>query len=140
MHQREVALKALKKAAGKERNSRIAEFVRFLGQHYELCWSDYVDVIREQFPADREAMALAIWETGDKVLRTNLVRHLDPGQPAEVKILQRLIKSCRGLEDEAELLIALEKDDRRILAQMKKLKSISLETSAMIEARLRLPA
>jgi len=56
------------------------------------CWSDLVQEVREHYPEYKEQLLVPIWDTGDKLLRLNVIRSLASDRDDEAKIFQRVVQ------------------------------------------------
>jgi hypothetical protein len=135
MHQRELALRAWRKAGLKDRGR---DFLRRLETDEEACWDVYVTLARNEDPREMRQLALPLWNTEDKVLRTNLLRALDWERPQERKFMQELIRTCDGEADEPELLAASEKGYAAAAYVFKAVKTLGPELSTIVDVRRKL--
>ena len=138
MHQRALALKAWKEA-NTARNANLAPVVDYVTKHPNACWPDVVLFIRKNAPFDKRRLAEPIWKTGDKVLRTNLIRQLDWSIPSEQSLIMELITGCAGDTDEPELLAALDKNNAQLADLVSKRPRLTSQLAELAKTSARLP-
>jgi hypothetical protein len=56
------------------------------------CWSELSQEVRDRYADYKEQMLTPIWDVGNKILRLNLIRALNPEREDEVAIFQHLIQ------------------------------------------------
>lgn len=84
-------------------------------QHFEKamfgCWPDLVPEVREHYSEYKEQLLIPIWDTGDKLLRLNVIRALAPDRDDEVQIFQRIARrpNRRGRDWELQALMRVAK-------------------------------
>jgi hypothetical protein len=127
-----MALEAWKKARLSDLGRTL---LRRLDGDDEACWETYATLVRNWDPKLGRELALPLWKTGDKVLRTNLIRTLDWERPNERKLIQELIGECDGQRDEPELLAAVEKGPAAAQHVARRVAGLSQEVHAVVEAR-----
>jgi len=71
------------------------------------CWSDLVQEVREHYPEYKEQLLVPIWDTGDKLLRLNVIRSLASDRDDEAKIFQRVVQrpNTQGNDWELQALV-----------------------------------
>lgn len=86
------------------------QLVGFL-QHFEKatlgCWPDLVPEVREHYSEYKEQLLIPIWDTGDKLLRLNVIRALSPDRSDELEIFRRIARrpNTRGRDWELQALM-----------------------------------
>jgi len=132
MHQRRLALQAWRRASLSDLGRTL---LRRLDGDGEACWETYATLVRDWDPNLMRELGLPLWKTGDKVLRTNLMRILDWDRPNERKLIQELIRDSDGERDEPELLAALDKGAPAVRYVARSVAGLSQDLYAVVEAR-----
>jgi hypothetical protein len=123
MLQRQTAISALKRIPPPPKTP-LREFVDWLERAPSATWSTAADRARRDVPNDIETMALALWTTGDVLLRTNLMRTLDPARPDELAVIGELIGRARGAADAPALRAALERRHPDVIARIARKRAV----------------
>jgi hypothetical protein len=79
------------------------------------CWPEFAREIRARCPADKERLLLPAFDTGDRMLRLNVIDNLDANLPDERKILQELASRCDPEKDTFALQMIVHKDHPDLL-------------------------
>jgi hypothetical protein len=126
MLQRQIALAALEHAGltGAPPGSPLARFLAWLAQRPEACWDDVVARARRDVPDQLDALAVALWDSGDALLRANVMRRLDPERPEELATLEKLIGRARGDADAESLRAALEGRHPEVVARIARKRAV----------------
>ncbi len=136
MYQREKVRRALAQARIFDPEDRGAqEFLKELDRRRGACWPELAQVLRKCCPKLKEPVAQAIWRTGDKLLRANLIQVLDPQQRDELRILTTLTRQARADRDVLELQNIIERDNPELLGLVAKKKGLPLELDIAIKVR-----
>lgn len=76
-------------------DSKDPKLQRFL-QHFERtihgCWPDLWPLVQESYAEYKEQLLTPIWDTGEKLLRLNVIRVLAPDRDDEVEIFRRIAR------------------------------------------------
>ena len=95
------------------------QFGAFLG-HFEMatwrCWPDLVQKVRKRYPEYKEQLLVPIWDTGEKMLRLNLIRALASDREDEVKLFQPIVQRPSIYDNGWELQTPMRVAKRRGLA------------------------
>jgi hypothetical protein len=100
MHQRDAAIKAWEDSGlfrtGDRRLTELLERVRHSGFD---CWPELAALVRSEYASYKERLARPLWDSGDTLLRVNLIRAAEPAtHKDEERILTRF---ARELDPEA---------------------------------------
>jgi hypothetical protein len=122
MHQRHLLERAFTEAAGGLRRDLDRETrAAVVDASPEQAWEAIVQWLRRTETKRHSALVTAIWESGDPLLRLNLIRHLDPTFPDELRWLTRLVNVSRAGEEARELYaIALKRHPALCAAVLRK--------------------
>jgi hypothetical protein len=85
---------------------KLAEFIKQVNQAQGDCWAQLAQKVRERYPEYKERLVMPIWQTGDPLLRLNLVRVLDINIDDERGILINLISGSDPRHDAPALRAA----------------------------------
>ena len=104
MHQKGLVKQAWQ-AAGlyDSKDLKLAPFLRLLDAASADCWPQLLAECRKNFGNYKAKLADPIWNTGDKVLRLNLIRSADLTLPDEAAILHKYVAKCDPKRDALEL-------------------------------------
>lgn len=69
---------------------QLGAFLRHFEKATLGCWPDLVPGVREHYPEYKEQLLVPIWDTGEKILRLNVIRALSPDRSDEVEIFRRI--------------------------------------------------
>jgi len=104
MYQKEAA-KAAWTAAGlyRSRDPKLRDFLKHVESDERDCWATLAKRLRANAPELIEQIVSPLWATGDKLLRVNIVRHLDPTSQDEQELLDKLSRRLDPHADAPEL-------------------------------------
>jgi hypothetical protein len=125
MHQRETA-RAAWSAAGLTHadDAGLRRFFKDFDAMPERCWPELMPLVRNKYDAYLERLAMPLWESGDVLLRLNLIRHLDPAHKAELTLMQRLTDGLDNHQHRRELLGVVERGSEALLRRVLKRKGL----------------
>jgi hypothetical protein len=72
------------------KDARLQSFLQHFEQTIHGCWPDLWPMVRESYPEHKEQLLTPIWDTGEKMLRLNVIRALSPDHSDEVEIFGRI--------------------------------------------------
>jgi hypothetical protein len=128
MHLRELARSAWRKAGlYRTRDASLRACLDYFETHQADCWPDMVDAVRAICPNQKEMLVRPLWNTGDALLRANLIRAADLSQPDERTLLDTLLGRLDSRRDERELHIASRLKDAAILDRIARRRVISTD-------------
>jgi hypothetical protein len=86
---------------------KLEMFLRHFDTNHIDCWTELMQMVHTHYPEYKERLFTPIWNTGDKLLRLNLIRLITPDHEDEVDIFQRIIQrpDLRGDPWELEALL-----------------------------------
>jgi hypothetical protein len=119
MHQR-AAAKAAWQAAGLYQDAKLTGFLDAFEGCQADCWPALAAQVRDRYARQKRKIAAALWDSGDKLLRLNLIRTLDPGVPDELNLMKRYLRSCDPAADGHEIRAFTESGDPGIVAAARK--------------------
>jgi hypothetical protein len=127
MLQRQIAFAALERAglAPGPSDSPLAGFLKWLQRRPNVCWDEAVTRARRDVPDQLDALAVALWNSGDVVVRANVMRMLDPAQPDELATLGKLIARARGERDSQPLRAALERRHPEVVTRIARKRTLA---------------
>ncbi len=125
MHQKELAKQAWEQA-GLYRSSdrKLRDFLRHVEELPGDCWPELVQEVRDKYPDYKERLAIPLWETGDKLLRLNLIRAANPALKDETDLLRKFVRRADPQEDMHELRAVVNKDHPQLLEHVARKKGI----------------
>ncbi len=137
MHQRETA-KAAWTAAGVYQNAdaRLRQFLTAFEQCPADCWPALTGQVRDAYPRYKKRLASALWASGDKLLRLNLIRSLDPSRPDELNLMKTYLRSCDPATDIPEIGAFFESGHPAVVAQLAKIPALPAGLRQAIDAEL----
>lgn len=116
MHQRELARAAWRKAGlYSVRDRDMMAFLNRFEKETDHCWQDLAETVRKTCPQHKAALVMPLWETGDPLLRKNLLDTADLSQEDERKLVERLLGNVDPRRHGPVLLDAVRLEDPRIL-------------------------
>jgi hypothetical protein len=103
MHQKNLVKQAWQ-AAGlyQSKDAKLQQFLKLIDGPL-ACWPELVDECRRNYAKYKTRLAQPIINTGDTLLRLNLVRVIDAQYDDEVQLLRTLIQQSDPQKDEPEL-------------------------------------
>lgn len=125
MHQRDAA-RAAWSAAGltKTRDEKLRRFLHAFDALPNDCWPQVVALVRKEFPEHLQQLALPLWNSGDKLLRVNLIRHADLSRKDEADLVGRWATSLDAERDGYELSSVIELGGAELLDKILKRKKL----------------
>jgi hypothetical protein len=104
MYQKEAA-KAAWMAAGlyRSRDPKLRDFLKHVETDEQDCWSKLAKRLRTNSPELLEQIVTPLWNSGDKLLRVNIVHYLDPSRKDEHDLLDKLSRRLDPHVDAPEL-------------------------------------
>lgn len=140
MHQREAA-RAAWLAAGlhKTADARLRRFLEIFEKQTDDCWPQLLALVRQDFPDYVEPLATALWNSGDALLRVNLIRNADLTRKEEAALVKRWSAALDPGRERRELVAVVERDHIELLDKVLARKQLpdSLRLAAH-ERRLRI--
>lgn len=99
------AAKAAWTAAGlyKSKDAKLRDFLKHVETEEQDCWSKLAKRLRANAPEIFGQIVAPLWDSGDKLLRVNIVRHLDPSRKDEHDLLTKLSRRLDPRSDAPEL-------------------------------------
>jgi hypothetical protein len=70
---------------------KLGEFLERVSRAEGDCWAELAQEVREKYPEYKERLGAAIWETGDPLIRLNLVRVIDKANDDERALLNKFV-------------------------------------------------
>lgn len=136
MHQQELARRAWEKAGlYKSKNAKLRAFLAHFDATPAACWPDVVNEVRTKYPELKAQLIAPLWNSGDRLLRINLLRGADPSQPDELALLQKLAANLRPERDPVELRVAATIESPEVLARLGKLSGLTPELTRSLALR-----
>jgi hypothetical protein len=137
MHQKVLALQAWRETGlDRHEDPKIQAFFKLVQASSGACWPDLVKECRNHLPDQKRLLAIPVWKTGDKLLRVNLLRFLDPAHKDELMFLLELVRHCDATKDGPELRAVVEKRHKQLLHEVERKTGLSNETQLLIRAYL----
>lgn len=138
MTEQKIMLEALKKASlGTDKGT--ASFVAWLEKTPHPDWDELMRKLRSQYDPSKAALVQAIWSSGDPVLRTRMLRNLDPQRADEEALLNKLVSATTGASNTPLLRAALESGNRALLERIARKRSLPVEFRREVDALLLVP-
>lgn len=136
MHQRD-AVKAAWAAAGlyRSKDAKLREFLKYVDGLSKECWPEAVKKARSDYSAYIPQLVEPLWQTGDKLLRVNLIRYADLSRKDERELLGRLSRNLKAQEDGPELSAIVYGGTKPLLAEILKRKDLPAGLRAVAERR-----
>jgi hypothetical protein len=119
MHQR-AAAEAAWQAAGLYRDARLRPFFDAFDQCQADCWPALAARVRDGYPRYKRRLAAPLWASGDKLLRLNLIRTLNPDLPDELNLMKTYLRGCDPATDVPEITAFIESGHPVIMAAARK--------------------
>lgn len=136
MYQRDLVRKAWADAGLYDtKDIKLQQFLKHVEETPLDCWPELVELVRTQYPEYLDRLVTPIWNTGDKLLRLNLIRNAEPSQPDERKMVQKLVRQLRPETDTVELQAIIREAPVEILAQLANKKSIPDQLKITLDQR-----
>jgi hypothetical protein len=136
MYQRERVKQAWEDAGlYRSRNRTVRAFLQHVDRQPEECWPELAERLRTDFPGIIQEIALPIWKTGDKLLRLNLIRMVDPERREEEELAVRVVKAMDPQTDEPELRAILHTASPPVLDQVARQKELPPALKSLMEFR-----
>jgi hypothetical protein len=135
MHQRGLVKQAWQAAGlydGKD--PALPAFLRLLDATATDCWPQLIAECRKNFAAYKAKLADPIWNTGDKLLRLNLIRSADLALPDEAAILQKYVAKCDPQRDALELNAFVQTGSPQLTKAVSKLVAMASDRKIMPSA------
>jgi len=132
MHQRDLVKQAWQ-AAGlySSKDAKLQQFLKKLDDAPLDCWPELVAECRANYAKYMARLVAPLVSVGDKLLRVNLVRNADFGNPAELALAQEFIAQSDPVKDTHELKALLLSGSRPLVAAVQKVRGLTPELSAL---------
>jgi hypothetical protein len=139
--QRQTALAAIKRVRVPRgpHAAALKQFTDWVATGTDVSWAEAAARARRDVPDQIDTLALALWGTGDVVVRANVMRALDPARPDELATLEKLIARARGEADAEPLRAALERRHPAVIARVARKRAVPVALHAEVVALRRLP-
>lgn len=143
MHQRELAREAWRQAGLFEtRESDLRAFLDYFEKEVGGCWPDLAEEVRATCPRHKQTLAIPLWQTGDPLIRMNLLNTANLSLRDERRLVERLVGRIDFRISGTELIEAIRLDDPAILDLISRhhdLSPILRDVVSVSRARLRSP-
>ncbi len=135
MHQKGLVKQAWQAAGLYEgKDLKLAPFLKLLDATSADCWPQLLAECRKNFGGYKAKLADPIWNTGDKVLRLNLIRSADLALPDEAAILQKYVSKCDPQRDALELRAFAQTGSPQLTRAVNKLAALASDRKAVASA------
>jgi hypothetical protein len=136
MHQKDLARQAWREAGlYRSRDEKVRAFLDGFDQSPSDCWADVVEAVRTDYPDLKAKLATPLWNTGDKLLRLNILRHTDPERPDELELLKKLTRKLDPVGDAPEIHTVARLDSPELLRRLARTRGLPAGLAATLEAR-----
>jgi hypothetical protein len=136
MHQKDLARQAWRDAGlYRSRDQKMRAFLEHFDDSPPDCWADVVETVRGDYPDLKAKLATPLWNTGDKVLRLNILRHADPTLPDELALLKKFTTKLDPDGDAPEIHTIARSDNPELLGRLARKRGLPAGLAATIEAR-----
>jgi hypothetical protein len=133
MHQRTAIQEAWRKAGLYDSaDPKLKTFLEMLDDPRQ-CWPELVAASRGVYADIKAKLVGPILETGDKLMRLNLIRAADPNRADEVGLLSEFIKTSDPQRDEIELQEIARKSTPQLLSDLKQKPGLTLRVSEVVD-------
>jgi hypothetical protein len=134
MHQRDAAIKAWEDAGlFRTGDRRLRELLERIRTSSVECWPELVELVREEYASYKERIVRPLWESGDTLLRVNLIRAADPkAYQDEAGLLARFAKEIDPQEHEHEVLALARAGGEKLRTQLAKRKDMPPRLAAAL--------
>ena len=133
MHQKDAVKQAwINAGLYRSRDARLQEFLKKLEDVPLNCWPEFIDDCRRNYADYKAKLVGPIWDSGDKLLRLNLIRAADTSLADELALLQKCIARCDPTQDQAELKAIVLKQDPQLNAQITKIRNLPVDVKNAI--------
>ena len=137
MHQKDFVRQAWTEAVlYRSKDPKIGAFLKRFEETSVDCWPELVKELRERYPEYKEQLVVPIWNTGDKLLRLNVIRSFELDRNDEVALLQELVRRSDLQQDAVELQAVVCRDHEQLLNQVAKKRGLSSELKSLALDRL----
>ena len=136
MHQKDLARQAWRDAGlYRSRDQKLRAFLEYFDESPPDCWADVVETVRSAYPDLKAKLATPLWNTGDKMLRLNILRHGDPERPDELELLKKLTTKLDPAGDAPEIHTIARSDSPELLRRLARKRGLPAGLAATLEAR-----
>ena len=137
MHQR-AAAKAAWTAAGlyRSHDPKLRDFLKRVETEPGDCWPALADRLRAHAPELLAQLVEPLWKSGDKLLRINVIRFLDPARKDEHDLLDKLARKLDARDDAAELAAIARSSTTAALEHLAKRKDVAEPIRGLARQRL----
>ncbi len=121
MYQKDVVKKAWE-AAGlyRSRKPKLRQFLKQVDESTTHCWEQFAQAIRERYYDYLEEIVVPLWQTGEKLLRLNLIRLAEPSRKKEQALLEEWTRRCDPKKEDLELRALIRTGSKPALDQILK--------------------
>jgi hypothetical protein len=135
MHQKDAAIKAWEDAGlFRTHDKRLRELLERIRTSPVGCWPEYVDLVRGEYSTYKERLVRPLWESGDPLLRVNLIRAASPrAYKDEAELLKRFAKEVDPRKDQHEVLALARAGDDKLRRQLAKRKDMPPRLAAAVD-------
>ena len=117
MHQKDSVRKAWADAGlYRTDDAKLRQFLQHFDDARMECWPELVAACRAHYPEYKAVLAKPLWDTGDKLLRLNLIRAADTTHKDEVSLVKGFVDASHALDDQPELQAVVHLGHARLAA------------------------
>jgi hypothetical protein len=136
MHQKDLVKQAWESAGlYSRRDAKLQQFLKHVDESPTACWPELIDLCRTRYPEYLEQLVTPIWNTGDRLLRLNLIRAIDLERQDEQALFTKLVRQSDLQHDEPELRAIIQVANRPVLDRMMRRRSLPQELKTLVELR-----
>jgi hypothetical protein len=134
VHQKDLARQAWADAGLYRRTDpKLQAFLKHFEESSLECWPELVDEARTRYSEYVELLVMPLWNTGDKLLRLNLVRQADLKKTQEADLLAKLVQRARPTTEVHELRAIAESRDKKLLKLISRKRDLPPELASLVE-------
>ena len=134
MHQRDAAIKAWEDAGlFRTGDRRLRDLLERVRDPSVDCWPELADLVRTEYAAYKERLARPLWESGDTLLRVNLIRVSEPEKHTdEAGLLRRFAQEVDPQVHPDEVIALSRVGDDKLRARLAKRKDMPPRLAAAL--------
>ena len=121
---------------GLDKDKRLRGFFAYLDKHPDACWDELAKLVRETYAKYLDRLLLPVWNTGDAIVRANILHRLDPSRPDEAKLLDQFVADLDGL-DARQIGAAVETGRLEVMQGLAKRDDLTPALAELVRMRVR---
>jgi len=102
----------------RRKDARLQSFLKHVDDTPFECWEEYAALFRRDYYDLFDQVVPPLMATDDKLLRTMLLRYVDPAKPKELAMVREFVANADPVADRPELDVLIARKDKTVMKDL----------------------